>query len=346
MRVLIATDAWHPQVNGVVRTLTELAASARKQGVEITFLTSEGFPSVPVPTYPTLRCALPGPRRIARRIEQAKPDAIHIATEGPIGHMVRRYCLSQRQPFTTSYTTRFPEYISARLPIPEAWSYAVLRRFHSAAAVTMVATPSLMAELAARGFKNLGLWTRGVDTDLFRLERAIKIDLPRPIFISVGRIAVEKNLPAFLSLDLPGSKIVIGEGPQERDLRRNFPNVRYLGLLEGSALAAHLAAADVFVFPSRTDTFGVVQLEALACGVPVAAYPVPGPRDVIGDNPVGVLDEDLRTACLAALRISRDACRAFALTRSWENSAREFVGHVHRVVSGTLNGSRLAQQNG
>ena len=156
MRVLIATDAWHPQVNGVVRTLTELAASARKQGVEITFLTSEGFPSVPVPTYPTLRCALPGPRRIARRIEQAKPDAIHIATEGPIGHMVRRYCLGHRRPFTTSYTTRFPEYISARLPIPEAWSYAVLRRFHSAAAVTMVATPSLMAELAARGFKNLG----------------------------------------------------------------------------------------------------------------------------------------------------------------------------------------------
>ncbi len=346
MRVLVATDAWHPQVNGVVRTLTALAESARKQNVEIEFLTPEGFPSVPIPTYSTLRCALPGPREIARRIEQARPDAIHIATEGPIGHMVRRYCLKHRRPFTTSYTTRFPEYISARLPIPEAWSYAVLRRFHSAAAVTMVATPSLMTELAARGFKNLGLWTRGVDTDLFKLERAIDLDLPRPIFISVGRIAVEKNLPAFLSLDLPGSKIVIGEGPQERDLRRHFPNVKYLGLLEGSALAAHLAAADVFVFPSKTDTFGVVQLEALACGVPVAAYPVPGPRDVIGKNPVGVLDEDLRTACLGALQISKDACRAFALTRSWENSAREFVGHVHRAVSDTFHGSRVAQQNG
>jgi glycosyltransferase involved in cell wall biosynthesis len=346
MRVLVATDAWHPQVNGVVRTLTALAESARKQNVEIEFLTPEGFLSVPIPTYSTLRCALPGPREIARRIEQARPDAIHIATEGPIGHMVRRYCLKHRRPFTTSYTTRFPEYISARLPIPEAWSYAVLRRFHSAAAVTMVATPSLMAELAARGFKNLGLWTRGVDTDLFKLERAIDLDLPRPIFISVGRIAVEKNLPAFLSLDLPGSKIVIGEGPQERDLRRHFPNVRYLGLLEGSALAAHLAAADVFVFPSKTDTFGVVQLEALACGVPVAAYPVPGPRDVIGKNPVGVLDEDLRTACLGALQISKDACRAFALTRSWENSAREFVGHVRRAVSETFHGSRVAQQNG
>jgi glycosyltransferase involved in cell wall biosynthesis len=346
MRVLVATDAWYPQVNGVVRTLTALAESARKQNVEIEFLTPEGFPSVPIPTYSTLRCALPGPREIARRIEQARPGAIHIATEGPIGHMVRRYCLKHRRPFTTSYTTRFPEYISARLPIPEAWSYAVLRRFHSAAAVTMVATPSLMAELAARGFKNLGLWTRGVDTDLFKVERAIDLDLPRPIFISVGRIAVEKNLPAFLSLDLPGSKIVIGEGPQERDLRRHFPNVRYLGLLEGSALAAHLAAADVFVFPSKTDTFGVVQLEALACGVPVAAYPVPGPRDVIGKNPVGVLDEDLRTACLGALQISKDACRAFALTRSWENSAREFVGHVHRAVSDTFHGSRVAQQNG
>jgi glycosyltransferase involved in cell wall biosynthesis len=346
MRVLVATDAWYPQVNGVVRTLTALAESARKQNVEIEFLTPEGFPSVPIPTYSTLRCALPGPREIARRIEQARPGAIHIATEGPIGHMVRRYCLKHRRPFTTSYTTRFPEYISARLPIPEAWSYAVLRRFHSAAAVTMVATPSLMAELAARGFKNLGLWTRGVDTDLFKVERAIDLDLPRPIFISVGRIAVEKNLPAFLSLDLPGSKIVIGEGPQERDLRRHFPNVKYLGLLEGSALAAHLAAADVFVFPSKTDTFGVVQLEALACGVPVAAYPVPGPRDVIGKNPVGVLDEDLRTACLGALQISKDACRAFALTRSWENSAREFVGHVHRAVSDTFHGSRVAQQNG
>ena len=345
MRVLVATDAWHPQVNGVVRTLTALAASARKQNVEIAFLTPEGFASVPIPTYPTLRCALPGPREVARRIEQARPDAIHIATEGPIGHMVRRYCRKYRRPFTTSYTTRFPEYVSARLPIPEAWSYAVLRRFHSAAAVTMAATPSLMAELAARGFKNLGLWTRGVDTELFRLERAIDLDLPRPIFISVGRIAVEKNLPAFLSLDLPGTKIVIGEGPQERDLRRHFPNVKYLGLLEGSALAAHLAAADVFVFPSRTDTFGVVQLEALACGVPVAAFPVTGPRDVIGKNPVGVLHEDLRTACLGALQISKQACRAFALTRSWENSAREFLGHVSRALSNTFHGPRIAQQN-
>jgi glycosyltransferase involved in cell wall biosynthesis len=346
MRILVATDAWHPQVNGVVRTLMALAESAHKQNVVIVFLTPEGFPSLPVPTYPSLRCALPSPREVARRIEQAKPDAIHIATEGPVGHMVRRYCLRHRRPFTTSYTTRFPEYISARLPIPEAWSYAVLRRFHLAAAITMVATPSLMAELSARGFRNLGLWTRGVDTELFSLERAVDLDLPRPIFVTVGRIAVEKNLAAFLALDLPGSKVVIGEGPQERDLRRDFPNAKYLGLLQGTALAAHLAAADVFVFPSKTDTFGVVQLEALACGVPVAAYPVAGPRDVIGNNPIGVLHEDLRTACLKALHISREACRAFALTRSWENSAREFVGHVRRAISGTFRNPQFVHGNG
>ena len=346
MRILVATDAWHPQVNGVVRTLMALSESVRKQNVAIVFLTPEGFPSLPVPTYPSLRCALPSPREVARRIEQAKPDAIHIATEGPVGHMVRRYCLRHRRPFTTCYTTRFPEYISARLPIPEAWSYAVLRRFHSAAAITMVATPSLMAELSARGFRNLGLWTRGVDTELFSLERAVDLDLPRPIFVTVGRIAVEKNLAAFLALDLPGSKVVIGEGPQERDLRRDFPNAKYLGLLQGTALAAHLAAADVFVFPSKTDTFGVVQLEALACGVPVAAYPVAGPRDVIGNNPIGVLHEDLRTACLKALHISREACRAFALTRSWENSAREFVGHVRRAISGTFRNPQFVHGNG
>ena len=332
MRILVATDAWHPQVNGVVRTLTSLAANARKLGVDITFLTPEGFPSMPVPTYPNLRLALPSPRGIARRIEAARPDAIHIATEGSIGYLVRRYCINRGLPFTTSYTTRFPEYISARAPIPERWIYALLRRFHAAATVTMVSTPSLMAEFAERGFKNLGMWTRGVDTDLFKPERAIDLGLPRPIFACVGRIAVEKNLEAFLSLDLPGSKIVIGQGPQEAELRRRFPDAKFLGLLDEKVLPAYLAGSDVFVFPSKTDTFGVVQLEALACGVPVAAYPVPGPRDVVGQDPVGVLHEDLRAACMGALHVSRQACRAFALTRSWEASARQFIGHVNRVV--------------
>jgi glycosyltransferase involved in cell wall biosynthesis len=235
-------------------------------------------------------------------------------------------------PFTTSFTTRFPEYIAARVPVPEAWSYAVLRRFHAAAAVTMVSTRSLMDELAARGFEHLGLWTRGVDSELFKPERAIDLPLPRPLFVSVGRIAVEKNLEAFLALDLPGSKVVIGEGPQEAELRRRFPDANFLGRLEGEVLAAHLAAADVFVFPSRTDTFGIVQLEALACGVPVAAFPVAGPRDVVGGHAVGVLDHDLGKACLFALRIDRAACRAFALERTWDVSARQFLGHASSVA--------------
>jgi glycosyltransferase involved in cell wall biosynthesis len=342
MRVLIATDAWHPQVNGVVRTLTSLARSALALGVTIEFLSPEGFPSIPVPTYPGLRLALPSPTPIAQRIEQIGPDAIHIATEGPIGHMVRRYCINRGLLFTTSYTTRFPEYISARLAIPEAWSYAVLRHFHAAATVTMVSTPSLMAEFKGRGFKNLGMWTRGVDTELFSPAHAIALDFPRPIFVSVGRIAVEKNLEAFLSLDLPGTKVVIGQGPQEAALQRRFPDAKFLGLLEDNVLAAHLAAADVFVFPSRTDTFGVVQLEALACGVPIAAFPVTGPRDVIADNPIGVLDEDLRAACLGALRMSREACRSFALSRSWESSARQFIGHINQVIIGDSRKPRAA----
>jgi glycosyltransferase involved in cell wall biosynthesis len=336
MRILIATDAWHPQVNGVVRTLTSIARSARKLGVTIDFLSPEGFPSFGVPTYPGLRLALPSRREISRRIERAKPDAIHIATEGPIGFVTRAWCSRHGQPFTTSYTTRFPEYIAARSPIPESWIYAVLRRFHAAAAVTMVATPSLMTELGERGFSNLGMWTRGVDTELFSPHRSVDLKFPRPIFISVGRIAVEKNLAAFLSLDLPGTKVVIGDGPQEAELRRRFPDAKFLGLLENGELAAHLAAADVFVFPSRTDTFGVVQLEALACGIPVAAFPVTGPKDVIGTNPVGVLNDDLRLACLNALKISRDACREFALARSWHHSARQFIGHMNGMVASNI----------
>lgn len=342
MKVLIATDAWHPQVNGVVRTLASLARSARGLGVTIDFLSPEGFFAIPLPTDPGLRLALPGRREIVRRIEQAAPDAIHIATEGPIGHVVRAYCVKNGLPFTTSYTTRFPEYISTRLPIPEDWSYAVLRRFHSAATVTMAATPSLMTELAHRGFKNLGMWTRGVDTEAFKPERAIVLDFPRPIFLSVGRIAVEKNLEAFLSLDLPGTKVVIGEGPQEAELRHRFPDAKFLGLMENEILAAHVAAADAFVFPSRTDTFGIVQLEALASGVPIAAFPVTGPRDVVGNNPIGVLNDDLRAACMGALHISRDACRAFALTRSWEKSALQFIGHINKVVIGRSRKPRLA----
>ena len=328
MRILIATDAWHPQVNGVVRTLTSLKRSASGLGVEVDFLTPDGFPSLPVPTYPGLRVALPNRREIARRIEAAAPDAIHIATEGPIGWATWSYCRRQRLAFTTSYTTRFPEYIAVRSIVPASVTYAVLRRFHSAAAMTMVATNSLYDELAARGFRKLGFWGRGVDTELFNPSHPLELDLPRPIFMAMGRVAVEKNIEAFLSLDLPGCKVVVGDGPQKSVLEHKYPGVRFLGEKTGTDLTAHLAAADVFVFPSRTDTFGVVQLEALACGTPVAAFPVTGPLDVIADHPVGALDEDLRSACLRALNVSRDACRDFALERSWENSARQFIGNL------------------
>jgi glycosyltransferase involved in cell wall biosynthesis len=328
MRILIATDAWHPQVNGVVRTLTSLARSASALGAEVQFLTPDGFASVGVPTYPGLRIALPNRREIARRIEAAAPEAIHIATEGPIGWAVRAYCRRRNLAFTTSYTTRFPEYIAVRSIIPAAVSYAVLRHFHAAAAVTMVATASLRQELAAKGFRKLGSWTRGVDTGLFRPDDVAELDLPRPVFMTMGRVAVEKNIEAFLALDLPGSKVVIGDGPQKAELARRYPKARFLGEKTGQDLTAHLAAADVFVFPSRTDTFGVVQLEALACGTPVAAFPVTGPLDVIADHPVGALDTDLRSACIRALGVSRETCRSFALERSWANSARQFIGNL------------------
>jgi glycosyltransferase involved in cell wall biosynthesis len=328
MKILIATDAWHPQVNGVVRTLTSLARSASALGADISFLTPDGFPSMALPTYPGLRIALPNRREIARRIEEAAPDAVHIATEGPIGWMVRAYCRRRKLAFTTSYTTRFPEYIAVRCRLPASVGYAVLRHFHAASSTTMVATDSLRQELGARGFRKLGFWTRGVDTELFNPHNPATLDLPRPIFMTMGRVAVEKNLEAFLSLDLPGSKVVVGDGPQKAQLAKQYPGAIFLGEKKGADLTAHLAAADVFVFPSLTDTFGVVQLEALACGTPVAAFPVTGPKDVIADHPIGAIDTDLRSAALRALTMSREACRSFALSRSWENSARQFIGNL------------------
>jgi glycosyltransferase involved in cell wall biosynthesis len=328
MKILIATDAWHPQVNGVVRTLTSLARSASALGADISFLNPEGFPSLPLPTYPGLRIALPTRGEIARRIEAAAPDAIHIATEGPIGWMVRAYCRRRKLAFTTSYTTRFPEYVAVRTGLPLSVGYAVMRHFHAASSTVMVATDSLRQELAGRGFRKLGFWTRGVDTELFNPRHPATLDLPRPIFMTMGRVAVEKNIEAFLSLDLPGSKVVVGDGPQRAQLEQQYPDAIFLGEKKGADLTAHLAAADVFVFPSLTDTFGVVQLEALACGTPVAAFPVTGPKDVIADHPIGALDTDLRRACLRALDMSREACRNFALARSWENSARQFIGNL------------------
>jgi glycosyltransferase involved in cell wall biosynthesis len=332
MHILVATDAWHPQVNGVVRTLAMMAEAAKGFGVEVSFVTPQPFRTFALPSYRDVRVALPGPATIARLIEAARPDSIHIATEGPIGLLVRRYCRRHQLPFTTSFHTRFPEYISARLPIPEKWIWAVLRWFHGPSEAVMAATPALAGELRSRGFRNVVLWPRGVDAGLFH-PRPVDLGLPRPVFLCVGRVAVEKNLEAFLELDLPGSKVIVGDGPARGALARKFPDAVFLGARQGEALAESYAAADIFVFPSKTDTFGLVLLEALASGLPVAAFPVTGPRDVIGSEPVGVLNEDLRTACLSALTISRQACLDFAAGHTWEASARAFVEHVGNVRS-------------
>ncbi|MBR0696207.1 glycosyltransferase family 1 protein [Bradyrhizobium lablabi] len=328
--ILVATDAWHPQINGVVRTLTMMARTARSLGVEVSFLTPESFRTFAMPGYRDLRLALPGPSRIARLIDAAKPHSIHIATEGPIGLLVRRYCRKHGLPFTTSFHTRFPEYVSARSPIPESWIWRALRWFHKPSQAVMAATPALAAELRQRGFRNVVLWSRGVDTSLFH-PRDVDLCLPQPVFLNVGRVAVEKNLEAFLDLELPGTKVVVGDGPARAALEHKYPEAVFLGARHGEELAEIYAAADVFVFPSRTDTFGLVLLEALASGVPVAAFPVTGPRDVIGTTPVGALDDDLRDACLKALKIPRTACVDFAALHTWQASARVFVDHATNV---------------
>jgi glycosyltransferase involved in cell wall biosynthesis len=328
MRILIATDAWRPQVNGVVHTLEANAQAAKTLGADVVFLTPEGFWSVGLPSYPGIRLALPRRREIFSRIAVIQPDAIHIATEGTIGHFARWYCLTERLPFTTSFHTRFADYASARFPVPQGLTWAWLRWFHNAGRGTMVSTPSLAAELRQQGFHTVLRWPRGVDSRLFHPDHAIDPGLPRPIFLAVGRLAVEKNLEAFLSLDLPGSKVVVGDGPMLDKLKRRYPEAHFLGRREGKDLARLYASADAFVFPSRTDTFGLVLLEALASGVPVAAYPVPGPLDVIGDSGAGVLDEDLRRAALAALEIPREHCRAHALRFTWPASADQFVANL------------------
>ena len=330
MRILVATDAWHPQVNGVVRTLTMMAEAAKAFGVDVSFLTPQSFRTFAMPSYRDLRVALPGPAKTAQLIAEARPDSIHIATEGPIGLLVRRYCRKQGLPFTTSFHTRFPEYISARLPIPESWIWSALRWFHGPSQAVMAATPALASELRARGFRNVVLWPRGVDATQFH-PRAVELGLPRPVFLCVGRVAVEKNLEAFLDLDLPGTKVIVGDGPALMALARNYPQAVFLGARQGEALAEAYAAADVFVFPSKTDTFGLVLLEALASGLPVAAFPVTGPRDVIGAATVGALNDDLRVACLSALTISPQACLEFAARHTWEASARAFVDNIAGV---------------
>jgi glycosyltransferase involved in cell wall biosynthesis len=330
MKVLIATDAWLPQINGVVNTYLNLARHSAQAGFDVEFLTPEGYRTFPLPTYPEIRLALIGPQSVGKVVRRHSPDAVHIATEGPLGLAARRYCLREGLRFTTSYHTRFPEYLAARFPVPLPWGYRYERWFHNAGAGVMAATPSLCSELSAHGLRNVRLWSRGVDTQLFRPRPPARFEgLPRPIFLYVGRVAVEKNIESFLKLSLPGTKAVVGSGPQLDELRAKYRDVIFTGPKSGQDLAEHYSAADVFVFPSLTDTFGNVMLEALASGLPVAAFPVIGPKDVIRHGEVGILCGNLQESALAALALSRETCRTYAESFGWESCARKFAANLH-----------------
>jgi glycosyltransferase involved in cell wall biosynthesis len=328
MRIALVTDAWFPQTNGVVRTLSTVAGLLRESGHAVEVIAPDRFPNVPCPTYPEIRLASVTWGHIWRAIEDVRPDALHIATEGPLGWAARALAHRRGWSFTTSFHTKFPEYVHARFRVPVGLSYGVLRWFHAPATRVMVATPTVHQELAARGFTNLAMWSRGVDTTLFRPRPKTALREPRPIFLYVGRVAVEKNIDAFLALDLPGTKVVVGDGPRLAQLKARFPTVRFLGARFGEDLAQIYSAADVFVFPSRTDTFGLVLLEAMASGLPVAAYPVAGPLDVVGGSGAGVLDEDLGKAARGALGIAPEACRAYAERHSWRACADLFLTNL------------------
>jgi glycosyltransferase involved in cell wall biosynthesis len=339
LRILLVTDAWEPQVNGVVRTLKTTARELTAMGHEVRFLTPLEFRTLPCPTYPEIRLSLFPGAGVSRKIREFDPDALHIATEGPLGMAARRFARRFDFPFTTAYHTRFPEYVHARLRLPLSWSYAWLRHFHAPSKAVMAPTQVVVDDLKANGFNNVRLWSRGVDADVFHPRQARRLDSAPPIFLYVGRVAVEKNVEAFLELDLPGSKWVVGTGPALERIRARFPKVNYLGLLERDELARVYASATVFVFPSKTDTFGLVLLEAMACGLPVAAYPVTGPRDVIGDSSAGVLHEDLRTACLGALKLRREDALARARLFTWRAATEQFFGNLHprkRALAGPV----------
>jgi glycosyltransferase involved in cell wall biosynthesis len=324
MRIALVTDAWQPQTNGVVTTLRRTAEELAREH-ELHLVTPDGMPSLPCPSYPEIRLALPDFRGIARRLDAFRPEAVHLATEGPLGWTVRAYCAARGLAFTSSYHTQFPEYVRARWPIPLAAGYGYMRAFHGPAVHTLVGTEDLRKRLHVRGFTGLRLWSRGVDAQLFQPRGVRFFDLPRPIMLYAGRVAVEKNLEAFLALDLPGSKVVVGDGPALADLRRRFPATHFAGYRYGEDLARHIAAADVFVFPSRTDTFGLVMLEAMACGVPVAAFPVTGPLDVVVHGRTGSLREDLARAVREALALDRSACRDSAERHTWQAATQQFL---------------------
>jgi glycosyltransferase involved in cell wall biosynthesis len=328
MRILLVTDAWAPQVNGVVVTLRNTIAFLERAGHEVHVLSPEGFRTVPMPGYPEIPLAVLAGAGVARRLREVDPEAIHISTEGPLGIAARRYCVAHGLAFTTAYHTCFPEYVRARLGIPLAWTYAWLRRFHRPSSAVLVGTRTIRGLLERQGFENVADWSRGVDLELFHPGAERFVDFARPVFTYVGRLAVEKDLPSFLRLDLPGTKVVVGDGPERSRLQRRFPNAVFVGSKSGAELASFYQRSDVFVFPSRTDTFGLVLLEAMACGTPVAAFPVRGPIDVVRDPSAGVLHEDLREAALQALLLDRDDVRRYAERFSWDRSARQFASHL------------------
>lgn len=329
MRIAILTDAWFPQVNGVVRTLNKTIELLEADGHQVLCINPQMFFNVPMPTYPDIKLAVLPWRGVRRRLDEFKPEAVHLATEGSIGWAGRRYCLKYEVAYTTAYHTRFPEYVRLRAPVPLSWSYRFVKRFHDGAIRTMVATTSMHDSLVEWGFKNLVRWSRGVDLDRFHpREEDVYTGLPRPVMLHLGRVAVEKNIQAFLQLDLPGSKVVIGEGPARKELQAKHPDAHFLGYKENGDLARHLAAADVLVFPSRTDTFGLVMLEANASGVPVAAYPVEGPLDVVENGVNGYLSDDLANAVHEALKCDRAACREVAERYSWEACTQQFLDNL------------------
>ncbi len=330
-RLVIVTDAWTPQVNGVVRTLTTCRDLMAARGYEVAMVSPQDYRSIPCPTYPEIRLALTTSGALKRRLAALAPDYVHIATEGPLGLMARQACLKMGWSFTTGFHTRFPEYLAERFPVPLSWTYALLRRFHNAGAHTLAPTRSIVDDLATRGFTRLKLWTRGVDRALFHPRPEVAKDLPRPVFLCVGRVAAEKNLPAFLELDLPGTKLVVGDGPALAEMKARFPDAVFLGRREGEALARAYNSADVFVFPSRTDTFGLVLLEAIASGLPVAAFPAPGSSDVVGATGAGVLSEDLRAACLDALAMPAFDPGTVLRDFTWEACADIFERSLTRI---------------
>ncbi len=334
MRIAIVTDAWKPQVNGVAVTYENLGRQLELLGHELRYIAPEEFRTMPCPSYPSIRLAIFPRLRIAKKLREFAPQAIHVATEGPLGHAARSYCLSHGLPFTTSFHTQFPEYIRLRAPVPVRWSYTYLRRFHGPARHTFVPTESQRNKLLGKGFDNIVVVSRGVDTRLFKPAAKSFLDGPRPIFLYMGRVALEKNIEAFLQLDLPGSKAVVGDGPDLERLRQQYPAVLFTGFKFGAELSRHLAAADVFVFPSLTDTFGIVLLEAMACGLPVAAYPVTGPIDVVRNGVTGVLDDDLGKAARAALALDPAACTAHARQYSWKACAQVFLEYLARISPG------------